>query len=152
MGVFGSMKKIIPLLIASLACSSSCFAVQKSQAKSSHVAQKRLTEQERNKIWTEIHACVYFSENHFRRANAIANRIAVIEVRLIIKDASSGAIAGLAATKTAYGAAVLSFVKSVEGIIERRANHVDRAIKEVQIAYRFAIKADKLQEKLWRDQ
>jgi len=143
------MKKIIPLLIMALTCSTACI---NAGTPHKHPQTARLTQQERDKIWHEIHACVHFSENHLRKAHAAANRITDCEIREMIKNAIQGALFGFATSGNGYFALMTGASLVVEEIVRSRVKYADRVLKEIKIAQRFATKADRLQEKLWRDQ
>jgi len=110
-----------------------------------------LTNEERDRIWMEMHFCIkkmhYCLENAEREASYITN----IDIEQATRAAITGAITGLT-TRNIYGVAISVCLNTLGTIAGDFYIGFRNARDYVRSAEYFARRADELQERLWMDE
>jgi len=110
-----------------------------------------LSQQQRDKIWNEIHFCVQRMHNNMDKAEREARQITDIDVEGATKAAIVGAVGGLS-TGNPYGVVITSCLNTLGTIAGDSYWHFRESKKYVREAEYYAYRADELQERLWRDE
>lgn len=111
---------------------------------------KCFSQQERDRIWMELHFCIKKMRIYLERADREAAKILDIDTENAVRAAISGAIGGLA-TKSAYGMAISTCLSTLGSIAGDAYGHVRLCRIYVSEAKYFAFRADELQEQLWEN-
>lgn len=143
------MKKITHLLIALFILTSS-FA-QAAFCESCDTRIKALSQNERDRIWNEIHFCIQKMNRALDDADREASKITDVDIEQATRAAISGAIAGIS-TRNVYGVVITSCLNTLGQIAGDSYYAFKRSKEFVRDAEYYAYKADDLQEKLWRDE
>lgn len=116
-----------------------------------HMHKMHLSDQEREKIWQELNLCTMKMRRLLEKADYHASRITDINVREFTKGAIQGAICGVSG-KTMFSVVIGGCLGALAYIGGEAFDHFCDAQDLVREAEFYAREADRLQERLWRDQ
>ena len=116
-----------------------------------HMHKMHLSDQERQKIWQELNLCTMKMRRLLERADYEASQITDVNIREATKGAIQGAIFGIGG-KTVYSIVIGGCLSALAYIGGEAFSHFCRAKDLVREAEFYAREADRLQERLWRDQ
>lgn len=112
--------------------------------------ERSMTQSERDRIWNEIHFAVKKMNSCMNRAEREVQQIYDIDVRDATFAVIEGAICGLGGG-TAYSVVIGGCLGGLARIGANSHAHFRRAQDHVRDAESYAMIADDLQERLWRD-
>lgn len=110
-----------------------------------------LSEEERDRIWNEIHFAVCRMYGCLDQADREASEITDVNIEAATKAAIAGAIGGMS-TRNVYGVFVTSCLNTLGCIAGDAYWHFRESKRCVEEAEYYAYRADQLQERLWRDE
>ena len=113
--------------------------------------QMELTDQERNRMWNEIHFCIKKMNGCLDNADREAAKITKVDIEQATRAAIAGAVTGIA-TKSAYGVVISTCLNTFGTIAGDSYAAFKRSRSYVKDAQYYAERADELQEALWRDE
>lgn len=140
---------MIPYLLAATMLATPIDCTPRGLLRGYHEA--RLSEAERDRIYQEIHLAVTRMYDCLDNADFYAGRISNIDVRNACKAAIQGAIAGLAG-RNAYSVVIGACLGSLANIGGSAYEYFLISRDCVRDAEYYAWEADRLQERLWRDE
>jgi hypothetical protein len=116
-----------------------------------HMYQMRLSDQERERIYNECQFAIKKMYRFMDKADREAQKIACIDVREATVSAVEGAICGLGG-RTPYSVVIGGCLGALARIGGDSFRHFIACADYVEQAEMYAMIADDLQERLWRDE
>lgn len=116
-----------------------------------HGYEMRLSQDERDRIYQEIHFAVKKMNYYLKKADSEASKIKDVSIRDATVGAIEGAIAGLSG-RTPYAVVIGGCLGALGHIAGNGYYHFSRSRDYLREAESFAYIADELQERLWRDE
>jgi ribonuclease HII len=110
-----------------------------------------LTQEQRNKLYNEIHFCIKKMNACLDKADAEAAKIKDVDIESATRAAIAGAITGLS-TRSGYGVVISTCLNTLGAIAGDSYSHFKASKGHVRDAQYYAERADELQERLWRDE
>ena len=118
---------------------------------SMHQSEMKLSDSERDKIFRQIQFAIQKMNTCMNKADSEASKITDLDIRSTTKAAIQGCICGLGG-RSPYAVVVGGCLGALSHIGGEAYDHFCRCRDYIKDAEYYAYEADRLQEKLWRDE